>query len=282
MTTQPATPARQRRIDVGAIALAVTEFEAAGPPLLLIHGIGSRGVSWWPVIDALAERFRPIVVDLRGHGNSEKPERGYLLPDYAGDLSALIEALELSRVLVMGHSLGALAALTWATEHPAAAAAIVVEDPPLRALPQVVEAFDGWIALASLPVEQAAAYYRQEHPDWTAEDCRRRAESITSTAPGVFAELRAQSIHHLAVGDDRITRLAAIRSPLMVIHGDLEAGSMIVPADLARLAQTVPSAAIVRVPGGPHDLHRERTEAFLAAVVPFLAAANGRELIADS
>ncbi|MCC6792753.1 MAG: alpha/beta fold hydrolase, partial [Thermomicrobiales bacterium] len=73
----PQTIPIAHRIRVGQIALAVAEYPGDGPPLLLLHGIGSSGASWWPVIDSLAERFRLFVPDWRGHGASDRPDAGY-------------------------------------------------------------------------------------------------------------------------------------------------------------------------------------------------------------
>jgi pimeloyl-ACP methyl ester carboxylesterase len=275
MTGQPRTPARERAVGTNGITLAVTEYGEAGPPLVLIHGIGSRSVSWWPVVDALAARFRLFALDLRGHGASDKPERGYLLPDYGADLAGALDDLGLDRPLILGHSLGGLVALNWAVDHPARAAAIALEDTALRSQPEVLRAFDGWLALNAMGIEEATAYFRGEHPDWTEEDCRRRAESIIGTARGVFAELRDDAEENIATGRDRLGPLAAIRSPVLLVHGDPAAGSMVVPADAARLAATLPDARLARVPGAGHGIHRDNTVAFLAAVVPFLAEAGG-------
>ena len=274
MTSEPQTPGRTRAIATGGPTLAVTEYGGDGPPLVLLHGIGSRGVSWWPVVDRLAARFRLVVPDLRGHGASAKPPTGYLLPDYASDLAALLEAFDLERPLLLGHSLGGLVALAWAAANPHRAAAIALEDTALRSQPETLAAFDGWLALSAMPLAEATAYFRREHPDWSEADCRRRAESITGTARGVFAELRADSAANLAAAHDRLAPLAAIRSPVLLIHGDPTAGSMVAPADAARLAATLPNARLVRIPGAGHGIHRDRPDDFLAAVVPFLEAAR--------
>jgi pimeloyl-ACP methyl ester carboxylesterase len=266
MTSQPLAPGTQRRVSVGDVMLAVTEY-GDGPSLVLLHGIGSRGVSWWPVIDALAARFRLIVPDLRGHGDSDKPAAGYLPTDYAADLAGLIDALGIDAPSIVGHSLGGVVTLAWAVAHPDCAARIVLEDVPLRGGSRAAPLFDEWIALASMTVDEATAYYKREHPEWTEEDCRRRAESITATSPAVFTELRGQSVDD----GDRIAMLAGIRSPLLLVRGDVETGSMVVPADAERLAAMVPKARLAHIPGGSHWLHRDQTEAFLAAVVPFLS-----------
>ena len=96
-----------RRIPTNGIELSVAEFGASGPPLVLLHGIGSRYVSWMPVIGPLVDHFRLIIPDLRGHGDSDKPANGYLFTDYADDLAGLFEAYEIKRPFILGHSLGA-------------------------------------------------------------------------------------------------------------------------------------------------------------------------------
>ncbi len=278
MPIPPTTPSRSHRVSAGTVTLAVTEYEGpdGAPSLLLLHGIGSRGSSWWPVIDDLAGHFRLLVADLRGHGDSDKPPRGYLLPDYAADLDGLLRALGLDRPLILGHSLGGIIALTWAVDHPDTAAAIALEDTGLRGGPELKPAFDGWIALASMTPERAAAYYAGEHPDWSADDCRRRAESITAVPAAVFTELRDENLRPAAERGDRVASLAGIRSPLLLVHGDSTAGGMVHPEDVARFAATVAGARVARVPGAGHSVHRDYPEAFLAVVVPFLAEAAGR------
>ena len=252
----------------------VMEYPAAGrPPLVLLHGIGSRAVSWWPVIDGLAPHFHLVALDLRGHGGSMKPGRGYLLPEYAADLAAVIAALELARPFVLGHSLGALATLTWAIANPGRAAAIVLEDPPLRTEAAVLQAFDEWLALAALSPAAAAAYYRREHPDWTEEECERRAASITATTSAVFHEMRAEAAANLAAGRDRFGQLERIQAPTLLVHGDRDLGSMVLPEDAARFVETLPDARLARVADSGHNIHQAQPAAFLAAVVPFLTGA---------
>lgn len=268
MSDIPVSPAKQRRVSVGDLDLSIVEYGTAGPPLILLHGIGSRGVSWWPVIDQLASHFRLVVPDLRGHGDSDKPATGYFLPDYAGDLAGLIDALDLDRPLILGHSLGGAITLFWAVFHPDRAERIALEDVPLRTGSRASPLFDDWQALASMTVEDAATYYQREHPDWTDEECHRRAISITSTAPAVFTELRDSSADSDDI--DRIALLAGIRSPILLIRGDPESGSMVVPDDAERLVATVANARLAHIPGGSHSLHREQSGAFLAAVMPFL------------
>lgn len=273
MTSEPRANGRVMTIEAAGVPLAVTEFPHPGKPaVVLLHGIGSRGQSWWPVIDALHAHFHLYQVDLRGHGDSGKPETGYALNAFVADLNATLRALELDRPRILGHSLGAVIALLWASEHPSVAAALALEDPPLTIRPELLPAFDGWQQLAALTPEAAAAWYRQEYPDWTLEDCERRAQTITSTAPGVFGELRAETEVALLAGEtDRAPTLSQVTSPVLLIRGNPDIGGMVPIEDVARLEAVMPGAHVVSIVEAGHGLHRDATAAFLAAVIPFLS-----------
>jgi pimeloyl-ACP methyl ester carboxylesterase len=272
MSSGPRAAARERIVDSGGVPILVTEFANPGrPTVVLLHGIGSRGQSWWPVIDPLAERFHLYQIDLRGHGGSGRPDDGYGMAHYVADLDATLDALALEQPRILGQSLGALITLLWASEHPTRAAALVLEDPSLRTRPEILGAFDGWQQLASLSPAQAAAWYRQEYPDWSDEDCQRRAETITSTAPGVFSELRSEAEQALATGTtDRMHILADVQSPALLVYGNPALGGMAPPEDAERFVQIMPHARAVYIPEGGHHLHRDASTAFLAAVIPFL------------
>lgn len=268
MNRYPVTAPRTSSIDVGGATLSVTEYEGGGAPLLLLHGIGSDHSSWWPIVDPLASRFRVIAPDWRGHGASEKPEHGYLIEHYANDLAGLVCALELDRPHVMGHSLGGMVALRWASMHRRSARRLVIEDSPLRRHHDVAGLFDGWISLASQPIEMIADHYAREYPHWTADECSRRARTIASTHRNVFIELRDRNLQD--DDSDRIAPLASIDVPTLLVHGDVESGGMVEPADADRFGRTVAGSTVVRIPGGSHSLHRDRADEFLAVVTPFL------------
>jgi pimeloyl-ACP methyl ester carboxylesterase len=268
----PQSIGHERIIAANDASLAVVEFPNPGrPPVVLLHGVGSRGESWWPVIDPLAERFHLFQVDLRGHGASGRPERGYRVEHHASDLEVLLDAFELDQPRIVGHSLGALATLVWASRHPSRAAALVLEDPSLRVPPGIVAAFDGWQQLAALTPAQAAAWYRQENPQWSEEDCLRRARTITSTAPGVFAELRAEAEAAVAAGaTDRTPILNGLRSPALLVHGNVELGGAVPREDAETFLRLVPRSRAQYIAEAGHNLHRDATDAFLSVVIPFL------------
>ena len=85
----------------------------------MVHGItGNLAVWHLHIVPALADRFRVLTYDLRGHGYSDTPPTGYSPDDMAEDLLELLDALELERPVVVGHSYGADIALYLAASHP--------------------------------------------------------------------------------------------------------------------------------------------------------------------
>jgi pimeloyl-ACP methyl ester carboxylesterase len=89
------------------------------PVVLLIHGMVSDSTTWSRAAAGLAERgYRVLAPDLLGHGDSDKPEDGYQLADFAGSLSALLTELDVGRATVVGHSFGGAVAMQLAYEQP--------------------------------------------------------------------------------------------------------------------------------------------------------------------
>jgi pimeloyl-ACP methyl ester carboxylesterase len=107
-----------RQIATAEGAISVCEA-GEGPPVLLIHGLGATKVSFLPTLAALAPDFHAIAVDLPGFGDSDKPIRaGYHPPYFARTMIALLDALGLDRVEVIGNSMGGRVALELGLRYP--------------------------------------------------------------------------------------------------------------------------------------------------------------------
>lgn len=89
-----------------------------GVPVVLIHGYTDNARDWVPLIPYLAPQLRLIVVDIRGHGRSAKPECCYTRLDFAYDIKLLLDALRIERADIVGHSLGSIIAQTFAEFWP--------------------------------------------------------------------------------------------------------------------------------------------------------------------
>lgn len=95
-----------------------THGEDDAPALLLINGVGQWHEAWWRNVDSLAEHFRVVIFDLRGIGDSDKPNIPYTLDMLADDALGLLDALNISQAHVLGHSLGGGIALFMGRRQP--------------------------------------------------------------------------------------------------------------------------------------------------------------------
>lgn len=91
--------------------------EGDGPPLVLVHGVGSDLTGWDAIADRLRERFKVIRADLRGHGRSSHIEKCHI-SDFVGDLDAILDAAQVETVDLAGFSLGGLIAQWFVMAHP--------------------------------------------------------------------------------------------------------------------------------------------------------------------
>jgi bile acid-coenzyme A ligase len=105
-------------VTLPGVKLHLEDHGGSGPPLLLLHGLGSSGEDWALMVDELSRSYRVLVPDVRGHGRSEKPAGTYTVPLFAGDIAALCGALGLTRVHVAGISMGGMIGFQLAVDRP--------------------------------------------------------------------------------------------------------------------------------------------------------------------
>jgi pimeloyl-ACP methyl ester carboxylesterase len=111
------------------IKLAYEDRGAGKPAFVFVHGWTCNRSFFAPQAAHFARRHRVVSVDLRGHGESDKPQGPYTRAQDADDIAYVIEQLDLGPVVAVGHSMGGLTVLQLAVAHPACVAAIVMVDP---------------------------------------------------------------------------------------------------------------------------------------------------------
>jgi pimeloyl-ACP methyl ester carboxylesterase len=122
-----AIPIDSRFADVNGTKLHYL-IAGTGNPVLLLHGYAQNSHMWRPLIAELARTRLVIAPDLRGFGESAKPEAGYTKTAMAQDIRALAVALGLKRVAVVGHDIGLMVAYAYAAQYPAEVDRIVLMD----------------------------------------------------------------------------------------------------------------------------------------------------------
>lgn len=115
-------------VDLRGLPFHYRDWGGDGRPVLLLHGLASTCHIWDLVAPRLAEEFRVVALDQRGHGLSAQVEDGYDFATVSGDAVAFIEFLGWERPVIAGHSWGADVALELAAAEPEAAAGLIFVD----------------------------------------------------------------------------------------------------------------------------------------------------------
>ena len=109
------------------VSLAYVDMgERSAPVVVLIHGYTDSARDWVPMLPYLSKRYRLILVDIRGHGQSSKPECCYTRLDFAYDIKLLLDALGVAQADIVGHSLGSIIAQKFAEYWPERTAHVVL------------------------------------------------------------------------------------------------------------------------------------------------------------
>jgi pimeloyl-ACP methyl ester carboxylesterase len=111
------------------ITLAYEDRGAGKPAFVFVHGWTCNRSFFAPQVAHFARQHRVVSIDLRGHGESDKPQGPYTRAQDADDIAYVIEHLGLGPVVAVGHSMGGTIVLQLAVAHPACVAAIVMVDP---------------------------------------------------------------------------------------------------------------------------------------------------------
>jgi pimeloyl-ACP methyl ester carboxylesterase len=263
-------------VEVNGVRLHYVDWGTpAQPPVLLLHG-GSAHARWWDfVVPRLADRYRCVALDLRGHGDSAWPTTpDYGLAAHAGDVAAAIDALDLRDVALVGHSFGGFVAMAYAAAAPVRLAALVIVDSRARISARSARLLE---ALRKLP-----------HPRYAnlaeAERRFRLLPSATAARPDVLAHVIRHGMTRTPDGmwtlkfdrralsgtapQDLSPALAATRCPILAVRG--EHSDVVSAAAMAEFPAANPRAVTAEVAGAHHHVMLDRPEALAHVIGQFL------------
>lgn len=241
--------------------------DAAGDPVLFLHGYSDHWRSVAPILPLLRPALRVVAPDQRGHGGSERPAGRYDVATLADDAAALLDALGIERAAVVGHSLGSLVAQRLAAAHPervsrlllVASAASLVDHPVLRAFAAEVRALPDPLPRPFVERFQRDSTVRPVPDALVAalvdEGCRMPAQVWRAVADGLEAF-------------DGRPDLPRITAPVRLVWGDGDA--FFSRADQAALLAGLPAATLLTYTGTGHAPHWEEPARFAQDLLTFL------------
>ena len=254
-------------VDIDGVKLAYEE-RGSGDPVLLIHGTG--GSVWEPLPAQLAAAgYRAVYYDRRGFGGS-KHEPIKDPPRHTRDAAGLIEALDATPALVVGHSMGGMLALDLAIRRPEVVRGLVVVEPPLHfkkhpSMKMMRELIGAQIVRRRRGDEEAAVRFMR----W-ATSMSDGTNGYDLTPPDQQAKLRANSaaiMRELDSGTGEHVKndeIARISCPAVLLIGDRTLPEYGKAAQ--RIKKALPSLEIVKVPGAGHVLAVTHPQAVVDAV----------------
>jgi N-formylmaleamate deformylase len=273
-------------VEANGLRLHFTRTGGDKPPIVLAHGVTDAGPCWTPVAEALAAEYDVIMVDARGHGHSDAPERGYGPADQAADLAGVVTALGLEHPAILGHSMGAATALVLAGTYPDLPGAILLEDPPAwwtgwTATAEATERLAGmrkrFIGLKQKTREELLADQRAEQPGWSDAELDPWADAKQRFSPNVLSVLDEDN----AAGIDWPVILSRITCPALLITADPALGAIVTAESAAILQALVPHLEIAHVPGAGHNIRRDQFGRYRELVRGFLIAQQEQGKIAS-
>lgn len=280
--------AHERQIDIDGCRLNYVDLGEGEETVLLVHGLGASWRWFLEVMPSLAKDRRVISVDLPGFGASGIPPERITFKLYSRMLDAFCERLELGRVPVVGHSLGTLVALEFASDFPQRVAKVALAGGPLltagrflehpltaRRSPRLAAALAVEMLLVPIPVSDWMARNIVTKPRWR--------QAMLGPYPRYATRLPDDLIRQLLIGLGGKGVLAAIRGLWRdtVHHGidDLECPVLIIngtddklqpAADVEEFLRRVPQARATLFADTGHWPQHERPAAFLAELTGFL------------
>lgn len=261
----------------------------AGPPLLLLHGVGRNWSDFRPLLPWFVTGWQVIGWDHRGHGRSGRAAGRYAVVDYARDVLAwLAEQPPAEPIVIYGHSLGALTALAVAAGAPDKVRGLVLEEPPT---PRFLAELHGspyravFTAMQQLAgcqedVGQVAGRFadtRLQVGETTlrlgevrdATSLRFSARALQHVDPEVFTPLLAgRWLAGYALDD----LLAAVSCPVLLLGGSLALGGMMYDGEAEEIAGRLKDATLIKPAGAGHLIHWQFIEHTARLVLGFLGS----------
>jgi non-heme chloroperoxidase len=254
----------------------VEQGDPAGVPVMLVHGFLDSWRSFEPMLPYVPETIHAFALTQRGHGDASRPSAGYSVRDFAADLTAFMNVLQLESAVIVGHSMGSGVALRFAVDHPDRTLGLVLvgASDSLRANPDAREAWNALLSKLTDPVDPQ--FVREGLENTLAQSVPQALfESLIQENLKVPAFVwRAALDARWSAEGDYAGELAEIRAPTLIIWGDRDVRYP--RSEQYALATAIPDSQLVVYPGAGHLLHLEEPGRVASDLASFVAELETR------
>ena len=251
------------------------QSNAACETVVLIHGVGMNQSVWAPQIDALSESFRVVVYDMLGHGESALPSATPTLDEYATQLESLLDAIQVERAHVVGHSMGALVALEFALLNGPRTLSVVALNAVYDRTPAQREAvMTRAESLGEAPAESGVdATLSRWFGDPIPGHLTQAARAVRTLLLAVDPVGYARTYRLFARSDDaHVGRLASLAVPALFLTGECDPNSS---GQMSRaMAALAPRARAEVIANARHMMNVTDPERVNASLLAFLTEAS--------
>lgn len=234
------------------------ERHGSGPAILFVHGSGGHHAAWWQQVAALRDEFTVVTVDLRGFGKSDSSMPEFDGQDFPGDVVAVLEAEQLTDVMVVGQSIGSVAALRAALQRPDRVSAAVlghslggISHPELTELAAADRA-----EAVKLPVidRLLTKAFQRDRADLT----------FLFQQMGTFNVAKMADLRNLDTDGPSLDDIRDSGVKVAFLAGEKDA--VLSVKTLTRAHELLPGSHLEIVPGAPHSMYWEVPAQYNAAV----------------
>nr|WP_047169566.1 alpha/beta fold hydrolase [Sphingomonas sp. Y57] len=252
------------------------DHDGAGELVLLLHGVGGNRRNWRDNIQAIAERFKVVAWDARGWGDSDDYEGPLSLADMSDDIARVLDHFGADKAHIVGLSMGGRNAMHFATTYRQRVSSLVLCDTLVgfsiwseEKKAEFVRARKEPLLNGQEPADIAGPIARAlVSPMATEEAIEQLADSFRRLHKHMYIKAIEMLVREPDQGD-----LGSIAVPALVLVGEDDPITPI--AETRQIAEGIPGARFVIVPGAGHLLNIEKADAFNALVVDFLSGAAG-------
>ncbi|WP_406005610.1 alpha/beta hydrolase [Streptomyces sp. NBC_00637] len=234
------------------------ERHGSGPAILFVHGSGGHHAAWWQQVAALRDEFTVVTVDLRGFGKSDSSMAQFDGQDFPGDVVAVLDQEDLTDVMLVGQSIGSVAALRAGLLRPERVSCVVlghslggISHPELKELAAADRA-----EAVKLPVVDRLLTkpFQRERADLT----------FLFQQMGTFNVARMQDLRNLDTDGPSLEEIEASGVRVAFLAGEKDA--VLSVKTVTRAHELLAGSHLEIVPGAPHSMYWETPQAYNEAV----------------